>query len=1250
MEDVAILADGGTVLDYLDSHAVQECPALFLSDGGIAELATCPVNIRNVPIGGQTLQSKLFVPSFPTLSSLQRWRSEGVGRVEIPGPGVVDAEEDPDLGPLLAMPPKRSREEREEESFWQGASRVKQGKSEVHLGRRIDPVKQILALGFSQHLRAQISFSDALQAAEDYERDVAEEDAVARDPLTDPSESALASNVIRLDPVACLLTRREFAQYIKDDSLEAVNLYSDGSPVCGAELQGMIMDIHLKNGEQRQLTLPGSMLQYGHTDWISKGVALVWSVSLVVGFELPALEYVFSKVRSMTTDYGVELKCALMSNILPAFVQWVRGAPLNTLQHRVQHDVRLMPKGLRIGGWGHSLGNTMKEVCKRFPSYPTKLTAMRELCRFFRNETHRLHLRRVMRRLGHPDELCDSLKTFTAKLAKWRYETLYEVARQLLILRPFCENHMQRQMLGQVEDESLLAHVIATCRDPSFWRWLEACFQYVLMPLEKLRRWSTVCQCHEEERRTLPRSSWSKCFQNGRRLREAYQRVKDEVNVFHGLANNLTVEDCEGDVDLHTCIINALRYAVMQLNQRFKYLKALPWCLALADTVEGALRVLTKYRALPRDRHDPVTLNIVDSILDDLILRSEGGDCSVALEREVRLVNTACLDESAGEGWHRGTNLEKIRAPGAKLSHLKGAPRFKASIQRIKSFLYKHKRKGRDAIRSDWYRFKRVLQADPKRKWAPVRMDDKTFYARFYRTDDKSLEDWSPLVRSVDLAKPVVAAPAERPTMRQTNDAAMKKEYYRAVFKPDHYYSIRRRVERMGEAGEPVMEHATEFFQVIKVHEGSSRIHIINTVESVEDKAENAPFALCIQMLDVWREADDSRHVYADSDQVWALPEDLGHWLEIAEGQMQLWQTVRASEFDGCQCLSSPGSAEPVLALTDAACPTHMVVRELRNRGWKSLNRQLTHTTANSTTLICNNNGGVRIKFYLQCLVDLDRSLTLTSALPTHQPQAYYRLLLMGKMTEPYLGDKAYKALVAGRDVPAIADAPGPELPAPAPVAALGGGDEMVLPRRRRARAVVPAVLDLEPAPPSPESPVAHPEPPPPKAKASAPAPPPPAPVVVIPAAAAKGIAIPAAAGAGPGPEVDEVVVPRRRRANAKPKPKARPKATDAVDGGEILYQVYTPPDEPEYSNWILTWTTEGRRYQKKRLCTVDSQRRHGYLEPIAYLHAFKAAVQAGNPEYVSNIRKDAPDDMIDAMMALHSEEFERIAAVYLTP
>ena len=98
------------------------------------------------------------------------------------------------------------------------------------------------------------------------------------------------------------------------------------------------------------------------------------------------------------------------------------------------------------------------------------------------------------------------------------------------------------------------------------------------------------------------------------------------------------------------------------------------------------------------------------------------------------------------------------------------------------------------------------------------------------------------------------------------------------------------------------------------------------------------------------------------------------------------------------------------------------------------------------------------------------------------------------------------------------------------------------------------------------------------------------------------------------------------------------------------MYQTYTPPDAPEYSNWILTWTLEGRVYQKKRLCTVDSQRRHGYLEPIAFVHAFKAAVEAGNPEYVDNPRKEPTPDMVDAMIALHAEEFQRIAEQFFTP
>ena len=45
-----------------------------------------------------------------------------------------------------------------------------------------------------------------------------------------------------LDIVSMQMDSREFAHYKETDSLAAINLYSDASPVVGTDLQGMVMD------------------------------------------------------------------------------------------------------------------------------------------------------------------------------------------------------------------------------------------------------------------------------------------------------------------------------------------------------------------------------------------------------------------------------------------------------------------------------------------------------------------------------------------------------------------------------------------------------------------------------------------------------------------------------------------------------------------------------------------------------------------------------------------------------------------------------------------------------------------------------------------------------------------------------------------------------------------------------------------------------------------------------------------------
>ena len=132
----------------------------------------------------------------------------------------------------------------------------------------------------------------------------------------------------RLDAVATLLDRREWSGHFITDSVLAVNLYSDASPVVGVELQGMVMDVVFKpamhQGHQTERrTLSGSSLRYGGTDWSSKVISLLLAVFLVIGPSMPEQLYFWGKVRSVTTDYGTELNMQLVCNALPAFLRWV---------------------------------------------------------------------------------------------------------------------------------------------------------------------------------------------------------------------------------------------------------------------------------------------------------------------------------------------------------------------------------------------------------------------------------------------------------------------------------------------------------------------------------------------------------------------------------------------------------------------------------------------------------------------------------------------------------------------------------------------------------------------------------------------------------------------------------------------------------------------------------------------------------------------------------------------------------------
>ena len=149
--------------------------------------------------------------------------------------------------------------------------------------------------------------------------------------------------------VDMLIERRRWHADRLRGNVESVHLYSDSSPVTGEELQGMVCDVMRYVGKPRRLVLPGASLFYGNYSAISKGVTLLWACFLVAGPFFPEMDYVLSKVVSITTDFGVEIHTLELPNILKAFLAWHGGMALENVRGLVDHSNRLLCSAPHFG-------------------------------------------------------------------------------------------------------------------------------------------------------------------------------------------------------------------------------------------------------------------------------------------------------------------------------------------------------------------------------------------------------------------------------------------------------------------------------------------------------------------------------------------------------------------------------------------------------------------------------------------------------------------------------------------------------------------------------------------------------------------------------------------------------------------------------------------------------------------------------------------------------------------------------------
>ena len=109
----------------------------------------------------------------------------------------------------------------------------------------------------------------------------------------------------------------------------------------------------MRDGTIKIIVLPGICLHYGHCGSIDKAIALLWVLHLLLGPNLILMEWLLSKIKSITTDMGTDVRILDCPNMTQAFLRRRQGLPMALLECTVNKDSRLLVYAIRLPDWSH---------------------------------------------------------------------------------------------------------------------------------------------------------------------------------------------------------------------------------------------------------------------------------------------------------------------------------------------------------------------------------------------------------------------------------------------------------------------------------------------------------------------------------------------------------------------------------------------------------------------------------------------------------------------------------------------------------------------------------------------------------------------------------------------------------------------------------------------------------------------------------------------------------------------------------
>lgn len=422
-----------------------------------------------------------------------------------------------------------------------------------------------------------------------------------RDSMGDISRDILRDGRIRMDCVSMLIHRYIYKELVTNsNSGPFFFIFCDASPQArGDELFAAAFDTFADGAIKSRRTFPFLSACVG-SDLIAKTLYLAWAAFLMVGPPYDFYRSFCSRVRSITSDFGVEKDIVNSIDVTDEIFKalGLRDVPIS--------DDKMFKNAVHMPGFRHIFDGVLRRALSGLRWFPRWILLFKACVYFLRSRAVIRTLAREARRNNKHGyaSLLESLKI--PSFAKWRWCTLHDCMTAVGDVWNTFSMNFKPHLFKKSRQTTRLRRVTEAVQSAEFRRqWGVVAF--IAEWLTKILRWCGGCSCcPPPESRHAERKS---CPMIGRRLQEAYPVTSSALRDGLALAESWPALKF-GDPSLLADAQGAVRCAYALALEKISFMEDIPYLAARIGDEGIAQKCLDQFDGAPVERQHPVSVRL----------------------------------------------------------------------------------------------------------------------------------------------------------------------------------------------------------------------------------------------------------------------------------------------------------------------------------------------------------------------------------------------------------------------------------------------------------------------------------------------------------------------------------------------------------------------------------------------------------------------------------------------------------------